>query len=310
MYYPFLRGKQNEILAIKELSSTILKNSTSISPIIEPIKLSPTFKKALPELAKNGTNFNLIINPREGELQYDSDKIITLCSETLENYDNYQIAIIIDDKTSLEKLSGLLTKSKCTKKLTLIHYKSSDDITNIINYLNQNFEIINNVINMEKLRDRYFSNFDKSTIVTLIDSFISQDKNSDYLDVDESDFSEEHLFFENENLKGFADYLTIGDKFMNGGFAPYAVAVHITFIEDNKLRVKHFVSDSNMDTTDVAGKYSEALDKLIHWENTHNLDTLAMDKFRELYNQQHYPGLGVIKKLSLMNHIEVCSRVL
>lgn len=310
MYYPFLRGKQNEILAIRELSSSTLKNSTKISPIIEPINLSSTIKKALPAWAKNGMNFSIIINPREGELQFDSDKIINLCSETLENYDNYQIGIIIDDKTSIEHLSGLLNKSKCSKKITLIHYKSSDDIRKIINYLSLNFDIVNNVINMEKLRDRYFIHFDRSTVVSLMDSFISQGKNSDYLEINESDFSEEHLFFENENLKGFADYLTIGDNFRNGGFAPYAVAIHLTFIEDNKLRVKHFVSDSNMDTTDVAGKYSEAIAKLILWDNTYNLNTIAMNKFREFYNQQHYPGLGVIKKLSIMNHIEVCNRLL
>lgn len=46
MYYPFLRGRQNELLALQEL----LKNSKlseNIVPIIEPVKMSPTLLKTL-----------------------------------------------------------------------------------------------------------------------------------------------------------------------------------------------------------------------------------------------------------------------
>ena len=41
MYYPILRGRQNELLALKELCENGLL-SDKIIPIIEPVKLSPT----------------------------------------------------------------------------------------------------------------------------------------------------------------------------------------------------------------------------------------------------------------------------
>lgn len=310
MYYPFLRGKQNEVLAIKELSSNILRKNEKISTIFEPVKISSSLKNALPQLAKNGINFNIIINPREGDLIGNYNKIIELCSTYLKNYNNYQIAIVIDNKTQLKKICDLLLKSRCTNRISLIHNRNQDNIDEILDYLNKNFDIINNIINVDNIRERYFSNFDKSSIIALKDSFISQIKNSDYLTVGESEFSEEHLYFEKENLKGFSDFLTIGDNYINSGFSPYAVAIHISYVENKKIRIKHFVSDSNLDNTNVAGKYSEALDKLIAWENQYNLDTIAMKKFKEYYKEQHYPGLGVLKKLSIMNHIEVVNRIL
>ena len=48
MYYPILRGRQNELLAIKELLKES-KLSEKIIPIIEPVKLSPTLVNSLKE---------------------------------------------------------------------------------------------------------------------------------------------------------------------------------------------------------------------------------------------------------------------
>lgn len=44
MYYPYLRGKQNELFAIRELLEKGLIGDC-IQPIIEPIKYTTTFKK-------------------------------------------------------------------------------------------------------------------------------------------------------------------------------------------------------------------------------------------------------------------------
>lgn len=46
MYYPLLRGRQNELLAIKELLDASALSS-KIVPVIEPVKLSPTLVNTL-----------------------------------------------------------------------------------------------------------------------------------------------------------------------------------------------------------------------------------------------------------------------
>lgn len=48
-----------------------------------------------------------------------------------------------------------------------------------------------------------------------------------------------------------------------------AVAIHIVYIdEDESLRIHHFVSDTNLGFEDVAGKYYEAVSKMVAWGKT------------------------------------------
>ena len=110
---------------------------------------------------------------------------------------------------------------------------------------------------------------------------------------------------------GFSDYLTIGNDYSESGFLPYAVAIHLSYSDTkNRILVKHFVSDSNSDQSDVPGKFAEALDKLISWCNTFGYDSIAIPKFRDFHTTGHFPGLGTLKKLSLMNHIDLVLRLI
>jgi len=124
-------------------------------------------------------------------------------------------------------------------------------------------------------------------------------------------FSDDHLFYEEDGFVGFSDYLTIGDDYAESGWLPYAVAIHFTYKKENsQIWIKHFVSDSNSDTTDVAGKFGEALEKLIEFIDEEGIDTEAADEFRELHTNGHYPGLGSLKKLSIKNHLELLYNLL
>lgn len=62
MYFPSFRGKQNELIVIRDNASMI--KDSKIIPIIEPVKenLSP-LKRAISELTKVDGNFILIVNP-------------------------------------------------------------------------------------------------------------------------------------------------------------------------------------------------------------------------------------------------------
>ena len=46
MYFPYLRGRQNELLCLQELLNTG-KLSSKVIPIIEPVKFSSTFFSTL-----------------------------------------------------------------------------------------------------------------------------------------------------------------------------------------------------------------------------------------------------------------------
>ncbi len=307
MYLPYLRGKQFELIALREIADLMAKVPQKVSPIIEPVKDSSTFKSALRDLASKKINFTIIVNPTVGDFTKSSDMIINTLKDELGNYIDYQVGVIVDDRqedvTHLEKIKahGLNFKG-----LTLIHNIVLPNPKEVIDAYEKYFSIVNNVVSFSKTNRRYYRNFPLETVVSLEDFFKVQVKNKDYLEVDESPFSEEHLFFKKDGIKGFSDFLTIGDNYTETGFIPYAVAIHLSFADaEKKIRIKHFVSDSNEDQTDVAGKFAEALRKLIVWCDENKVDSKAVHEFRELYNTGHFPGLGSIKKLSIMHHIEL-----
>ena len=141
--------------------------------------------------------------------------------------------------------------------------------------------------------------------------FNKRDRNYDYIEVDDEPFSEDHLFYEEDGYVGFADYSVVGEEYNDTGFAPYAVAIHIVYFDkDSSLRIRHFVSDSNDDISDPAKKFQEALSKLVEWNKTKKLDTMAIKEFEDLFYREAYPGLGTVKKLSIMHHLELIGRYL
>lgn len=307
MYFPYLRGKQFELIALRESITLLSKNKSKISPIIEPVKDSTTFKTTIGDLKNKNINFTIIVNPKVGDLQSSTNSILTILSKELVGYKNFQIGIILSGKenhktliTSLKKFTSIL------HGLTLIHNSTYENIDDIISDYSDTVSVKYNVVHFGKTNRRYYRNFDSATIVELDDYFSSQQKNSDYKSLGESDFSEEHIFYKKDGFVGFSDFLTIGDNYSESGFLPYAVAIHLSYPDSSdKIKIKHFVSDSNDDTSDVAGKFEEALDKLISWCRAEKFTTKAVEAFEELYDTGHFPGLGVIKKLSIINHIEV-----
>jgi hypothetical protein len=149
--------------------------------------------------------------------------------------------------------------------------------------------------------------FPRESLVYLTDSFVKKIKNADYQqNVDES-FSNDHLYYKDEGFVGYSDFLTVGSEIVDGGFLPYAIAIHLTYLNspDNDVRIHHFVSDSNEDTSDIPGKLKEALDKLIPFINQNQINSIACDIFRKYYLDGNFPGLGILKKLSIMHHIQL-----
>lgn len=306
MYFPYLRGKQYELIALRDNSSLLAKNRAKVSPIIEPVKDSTTLIKTLSELRDSNINFSVIINPKVGDLQGETKTILDKLSSELGEYKNFQLGLILTGNENIDALSILLKKYKSLSGgLALIHESIDKDIKRTVSDLDSIIPIKYNIIYFGKTNRRYYRNFNVKTVVELDDYFSSQIRNADFKPIEESDFSEEHLFYKDEGFVGFSDFLTIGDNYTDGGFLPYAIAIHLSYSTTDKIKIRHFVSDSNDDASDIAGKFAEALNKLIIWCRKSGTRTEAINEFMALHKTGHFPGLGSIKKLSILNHLEL-----
>ncbi len=69
MYYPYLRGRQYELIGLRELCEKELLNN--VVPVIEPVKASPTLLLLLKVFANYKKEFVIIKNPQVGSFIND-----------------------------------------------------------------------------------------------------------------------------------------------------------------------------------------------------------------------------------------------
>lgn len=308
MYFPIIRGRQFELIALRELVENSLL-SNKIIPIIEPVKLSSTLIKTIETFKNSSNQLALILNPQVGDLVSDlkNEKNLLLKDSFIE--------LVKDERIIVAHYLNLKSEKEIDNILDL--GKNMSDIISIC--LNPDFISMYGKIYSADEQPLYNLIPDDSTFrrkirynrVCLADKFNKQHRNVDYANNEDELFSEDHLYYKEDGYIGFSDYSIIGSEYSDTGFAPYAVAIHIVYFdEDLALRIKHFISDSNDDIRDPARKFAEALHKLKQWNTSINLDTHAIKAFLDMYSNEIYPGLGTVKKLSLMHHLELMSRFL
>ena len=71
MYFPYLRGRQFELIALRELVEKRVLSSRII-PIIEPVKLSSTLVKTIETYRANNKQLAIIMNPKVGSFSSDA----------------------------------------------------------------------------------------------------------------------------------------------------------------------------------------------------------------------------------------------
>lgn len=304
MYFPYLRGRQFELIAIREMIERNLINDNVI-PIIEPVKASSTFLKTIEISNEHDKALAIIANPKVGSFIKDiSDPKNERIKERY--YDLLEISgriihtriIDVEFQESMEFISA-----HYISKMAIC--LNNDGIAIFEKYFKGNDFLYNIIPDKTEFRRRIRENR-----VMIEDHFIKSERNVDYLDKDDF-FSRDHLYYKEDGYVGFCDYSIIGNEYSETGFAPYAVAIHIVYFdEEQSLRVKHFVSDSNDDISDIAGKFKEAMNKLVNWNKIVKLNTYGIRKLEEFYRLESYPGLGTVKKLSVMHHLELVNSFL
>lgn len=314
MYFPYMRGRQYELLGLREL---VLNNLLGdyVIPILEPVKLSSTLTKTMYEYIKASQPISIIRNPLVGSFLKDlrdvkdGSKEASHKEEFLTQYDS---ATIIKSMIMQKNAQSLLEdwSKKGVNKNELLVINIDRDYLDLyereFDGVNPKYALIPD--------ESAFRRRVRQNRVLLDDKFEKQSRNADYQDETDEFFSDDHLYFKDDDYKGFSDYSVIGNEYLEAGFAPYAVAIHIVyFATDKSLRVKHFVSDSNEDITNPAKKFYEALSKLATWYEAEPKPvelTLGLKTLLEHYEKQTYPGLGSVKKLSLMHHLELMGKYL
>lgn len=308
MYFPYIRGRQYELLALKELVGKGLI-CDKVIPIIEPVKLTSTLINTISEYAKANRKIGVILNPEVGSFISECKKAQPKSKEEAwcSTFESHCTSEAVRPSLLMNIDTGNFLQGRNINDFLIVH--SDPDFIDDYEQLFGNAAPCYTLIPDERTFRRNVA----GNKVLFADKFSKKMRNADYgKRIDES-FSDEHLFFADEGYMGFSDYSVIGNDYVESGFAPYAVAIHIVYFDGHKkLRIRHFVSDSNNDIENPAGKYYQALVKLNAWHQAEASppQTAGINAFLEHHKKQTYPGLGTVKKLALMHHLELVSQYL
>jgi hypothetical protein len=161
--------------------------------------------------------------------------------------------------------------------------------------------------NKNRTLHRFLRSLNK-TYIRLDDLFEKKARNSDYLDIEGHRFSEEHLYYREEGFTGFSDYTVLPSEYIDGGSTPRAVAIHLTYLHsENQIWIRHFTSETNDSISNVQGKFAEAAEKAVTFCRENEITNSAITELESYYENQHYPGLGTVKKISIKNHLLLLS---
>ncbi len=316
MYYPYLRAKRFELLAIREFAVAYSKNK-NVFPIIEPVNGSfDELSKALSVAIDNKLGCAVILNPNVGQ-----------------TYKNENFSSCITQIG--EGIGTLLRESNCIVPAFIIDYGC--DYHEIIECIREHnlhsaFLICKNVkniddesfvalISLEQVRVSVIDGENRALkkklkgvgkeIVKIKDGFIAKARNRDYLETEDELFSEDFAYYKDDGYNGFSDYTTIGDNYYEGGGLPYVIAIHLTYQKENQIWIRHFVSETNADNnSNIQGKFYEAAAKALRFIAENDIQNEACEELKDYADKEHYPGLGTIKKISIKNHLELMEEVL
>ena len=127
MYFPYLRGRQYELIALRELLENN-KLSNNVIPIIEPVRLSPTLVSTLEAFATKKQPCALIMNPAVGffneEYSKNEKNRASRLDKVIEQSEHLYFASLMS--TDYQKADNFKQNDDMSKQITIC--KDPDDL--------------------------------------------------------------------------------------------------------------------------------------------------------------------------------------
>ncbi len=311
MYFPYLRSKQYELLALREIVSK-WHGSGLVLPIIEPIsKTDRDLKLFAKALSKAGARYILIENPSVGARKGEQKYIQSLIDSNKALNSKIGIAYIVLKDTKKSDVARFSARHS-GHKLTLVHREVADDLVEILKFSAvKDFEY-NVVVKGKLISQGQISKFPVGNLVVVQDGFLKKPRNADY--PSEEKFESLYAVYSELGYAGYGDFSIVGNNFSDGGGGKlYTVAIHLTVDRQKDIYTKHFLSEKRdyEDKRDTLIK--EALREAVTFikSNKRLLDfSIGCQEFVDIYDSGSSTSLALLKKYSMKHHTELMIELL
>lgn len=315
MYFPYLYGKQKELLAIRHLAKT-LANDDAVQAIIEPVKQdTATLRITLDACEREELTNWVVVNPELLEFRGSSpQKSWSWGKQALSELKvrKFTKPTLMLSRSTTEDIIEAFDEEYAGESVGIIVQPSLADLDDVLEQLGQ-VEVTRVFFKGPGASSSSMKAVGLEKCAWVEDRFPHRSRNADY--DGRHFFTDRHLNYKSNGLAGFSDYTILPPTPSDGGGPPGAVAFHMSHINLGKpvkeLWVEHFVSDeTDQKVNDNDGKFIEALEKfeiaVKRPDSGFGLTGAAKD-YLSRAKSGNPPSLGTNKQLEIMHHLELVS---
>ncbi|MTV82043.1 sce7725 family protein [Secundilactobacillus folii] len=292
IYYPYFRGRQYDLKALTAFASQPHKN---IVPIIEPVRDVPALPKTIQYFIDRSQPLAVIQDPQVDHYHFQAAQRYPI--DGLMKTPDIQRAYV---------LTPLLPPKHLENSLVIVQHFADLKLFLDHDWLPQSTTLLvpPEARIRRLLKGRQFGH--------LFDHFSVPEHGFEFTSMPDSFWSNDAQFAGQYGEIGFGDYLTQGATYYERGFPSRTVGIHLIYLKGNQVRIRHFISDQHADFKHQKEKYFEALTKTVNWiaHQPRINQTPATASLQRLAQAHHFPGMGVLKSLTIQHHLTIMNRYL
>ena len=291
----------------------MMPSPTHFVPIIEPVKVTLNgLTTAMQRMMDCSQCFALVLNPDDGDFRRTRKDLLSEIPLLTEHQQSW-IPAFLYKEADRDSIRSVIDEKRLGEVMLIFKNgvdMQNEGITSLIGVDAVRYVVNGNAGSRINTR-RLIQQFPGKTHIRLDENFHERTKNADYLQREDEDYTEQHLFYAGDGFQGISDYTCLPKVMADGGMLPYAVAIHLIYQgQDAVVFVHHFVSDTNDDQSNVQGKFFEAASKVRDFFQQRGDSTPAVEEIVQLIHDNRFPGLGYLKKLSIKNNIQLMNQIM
>ena len=140
MYFPYFRGKQFELITVRENADLIAR--ADFIPLIEPVKRPlSSLRRALEAVSTESGRAILVVNPQHGYHAEDSEAIETLLLDEFGGAESICPGVVLTNRSGAVDHVAALCTAHAGQGLTLIHagYERVRNVSTSLRHLHSEF---------------------------------------------------------------------------------------------------------------------------------------------------------------------------
>ncbi|MBS1005378.1 sce7725 family protein [Levilactobacillus brevis] len=292
IYFPYFRGRQYDLLAFKDIAEQRCL-PPNIIPIIEPVRDIRALPQTVAAFMAANHPLVIIANPTVSDYALTQQKLHDW--HEWANDPNLIVGHILTPTT----LPDDVTPSPDQPTLLIAHHYDELVAVQHAGWLETpTYLLVPPEARVRQLVSR--------SSISLFDHAWLPDHDQTYANLVDGFFSDDWVLADLLGYQGVSDYTIGGHYYSEHGYPAKAVTLHLTYFAGEQLRIHRFVSDDRTDFSHPKEKFFQAVAKLAAWlpQQPTAVQTPAAKQLAVYHEQQHFPGLGVVKRLSLVHHLQ------